>query len=109
MSSSPWIHTSPGCRLVKIEGRLHTVERVAPKRYIVWLDGKPMTEVFCAPVDAQRWYWRGSGLEWSKTRQIAMRMGISRGLKGKTLRGGLLPDWSEASRAAIAKATGSQS
>lgn len=102
MASSPWIHTNPKLRPVKLKSsRLIIAERLGQQHYLIWDKGSPLTEVQCIPENASRWYWRGSGMNWTTTRSDAIQKGILRNIKGARIDGRPMDAWSPAALAAM--------
>jgi len=99
--SIPKCLQNPKLRPVKLSnGRTAVAEKLGPQHYLIWIDGKALTEVQCVPTESSRWYCRGSGMNWSKTRAIAINTGRALYAKGRGIRGEL-PPWSAAAQKAI--------
>lgn len=96
MSSSPFIHTNPRCRLAKLPGFSGFVvfECIGEQHYLMWRDGVAATEVRC--LLQGRWYCRGGGLNWSPTRAQAAKSGWHLFSKGTPLE-----PWSDAAKKAM--------
>ena len=102
MSSSPYIHTNPTLRPVKLKsGRTVIAERLAEQHYLVWDKGTPLTEVQCVPTGSKRWYFRGSGLKWSGSRGAASQEGLVRNVKGLRLDHKPLEPWTPLAQQSI--------
>lgn len=108
MTGTPKCMQMPHHRLEKLhDGKLATIQRLDYQHYLVWINGTPITEVNCIPVDSGRWYWRGSlAFNWAKTRSLAIRSGRICRSKGVRIDGSPLQQWTDLARSAIAKATG---
>lgn len=103
MSSVPKCLQNPGLRQVKLRsGRTVITEKTGQQRYLVWSDGKPLTEVEQMPKDSGRWYWRGA---MACQYALTMRDAIQNGIGERRFGNRPIPDsaWSAPARAAIAK------
>lgn len=94
--------TNPKLRQVKLKsGRTVVAERIGDQHYLIWGAGKALTEVRCVPPGTDRWYARGSQLNWARSRIEAIQNGIYRAVKGVQLNGMPLEAWSVEARAAM--------
>lgn len=102
MSSSPFIHQNPRCRLAKLQGIAGFVvfERIGKQHYLMWRDGVATTEVRCV---RGRWYWRGAGMCYADTRAVAAKSGWQRFVAGHRIGGKPLEPWSAEALRAMAR------
>ena len=105
MSSSPQIHQNKRCRLAKLPGigGFVVFEKLGEQHYLVWRDGVAVTEVRCIPAGGGRWYYRGAGLHYCKSRADAAKRGWHAMTKGRGLRGRPLEPWSQQAAQAMEK------
>jgi len=82
-------------------GRTVVAERIGDQHYLIWSAGKALTEVRCVPSGADRWYSRGSQLNWARSRAEAIQNGIFRAVKGVRINGKALEAWSAEAVAAM--------
>ena len=104
MSSTPKCLQSRTLRSIKLPnaGPLATTQRLGEQHYLIWINGTPVTEVQCIPADSSRWYWRGSRLNWERSRMLAIINGRALRMKNCAMDGkSPLEAWSEKARAAI--------
>lgn len=102
--SLPALCRNPKLGPVKLKsGRTVVAEKLGEQHYLVWSRGTALTEVQCIPTGSGRWYYRGSGLNWRKSRGEAIQAGLVRNVQGKRLNGRELEAWSAAAQAAMVK------
>jgi hypothetical protein len=105
MAGAPWIYTNPKLRQVRLlSGRTIVAERLAEQHYLIWDKGTALTEVRCIPSGSGRWYARGGGMNWSKSRAEAIQRGIVRAVKGMKFNGQPLEAWSPEAQVAMTPA-----
>lgn len=105
MSSSPQIHQNKRCRLAKLPGigGFVVFERLGEQHYLVWRDGVAVTEVRCIPTGGGRWYYRGAGLHYCKSRADAAKSGWHALIKGRRTDRTPLEPWSQQAAQAMSK------